>query len=179
MPDKLTKTDEEWRNQLSPEQYQVTRHAGTEPAFMGKYWKTKDPGTYTCVCCGQPLFSSETKFDSGTGWPSFSEPADKSAVVTETDQSYGMTRTEVRCARCCRCRFRLLGRFGFSRLHLSLRLRLLTFLLRRAHFDAALQHSAIFNADALRDHVSCQRSFAANIHTIAALQVPLHLAHDH
>src|SRR5207245_10857684 len=67
------------------------------------------------------------------------------------------------CARCCRCRFRLLGRFGFSRLHLSLRLRLLTFLLRRAHFDAALQHSAIFNADALRDHVSCQRSFAANI----------------
>src|SRR6266436_4023530 len=80
MPDKLTKTDEEWRNQLSPEQYQVTRHAGTEPAFMGKYW--------------------ETKFDSGTGWPSFSEPADKSAVVTETDQSYGMTRTEVRCARC-------------------------------------------------------------------------------
>src|SRR5437899_4851850 len=100
MPDKLTKTDEEWRNQLSSEQYQVTRHAGTEPAFTGKYWKTKDPGTYTCVCCGQPLFSSETKFDSGTGWPSFSEPADKSAVVTETDQSYGMTRTEVRCARC-------------------------------------------------------------------------------
>ena len=98
--DKLTKTDEEWRNQLSPEQYQVTRHAGTEPAFTGKYWKTKDPGTYTCVCCGQPLFSADTKFDSGTGWPSFSEPADKSAVVTETDQSYGMTRTEVRCARC-------------------------------------------------------------------------------
>ena len=74
MADKLAKTDEEWRTQLSPEQYHVTRNAGTEPAFTGKYWKTKDPGTYTCVCCGQPLFSSETKFDSGTGWPSFSQP---------------------------------------------------------------------------------------------------------
>jgi peptide-methionine (R)-S-oxide reductase len=100
MADKLTKTDEEWRKQLSPEQYQVTRHAGTEPAFTGKYWKTNDPGTYTCVCCGQPLFSSDTKFDSGTGWPSFYEPKDKNAVITETDQSHGMTRTEVRCAHC-------------------------------------------------------------------------------
>ena len=100
MPDKLTKTDEEWRNQLSPEQYQVTRHAGTEPAFTGKYWKTKDPGTYTCVCCGQPLFSSETKFESGTGWPSFWEPIERGAVELHEDGALWMRRTEVTCARC-------------------------------------------------------------------------------
>ena len=100
MAENITKTDQEWRAQLSPEQYHVTRHAGTEPAFTGKYWKTKDAGTYNCACCGQPLFSSETKFDSGTGWPSFYEPKDKNAVITETDRSHGMTRTEVRCARC-------------------------------------------------------------------------------
>src|SRR2546422_11355285 len=98
--DKVTKTDEEWRQQLSPEQYQVARHAGTEPAFTGKYWKTKDQGTYACVCCGQPLFSSETKFDSGTGWPSFWRPMGEEVVVEHTDQSHGMARTEVRCARC-------------------------------------------------------------------------------
>jgi peptide-methionine (R)-S-oxide reductase len=100
MPDKITKTDEEWQKQLSPDQYRVTRQAGTEPAFTGKYWKTKDKGTYNCVCCGQPLFSSDTKFDSGTGWPSFFQPLDKSAVAVGVDRSYGMTRNEVRCARC-------------------------------------------------------------------------------
>jgi peptide-methionine (R)-S-oxide reductase len=100
MTEKLTKTEDEWRRQLSPEQYRVTRKAGTEPAFTGKYWKTKDGGVYTCVCCGQPLFSSETKFDSGTGWPSFWEPADKTAVATHTDRAFGMVRTEVCCARC-------------------------------------------------------------------------------
>jgi peptide-methionine (R)-S-oxide reductase len=100
MPDKVMKSEEEWKKQLSPEQYMVARKAGTEPAFTGKYWKTKDAGTYACVCCGQPLFSSETKFDSGTGWPSFFQPIDKAAVAEETDSSYGMTRTEARCARC-------------------------------------------------------------------------------
>jgi peptide-methionine (R)-S-oxide reductase len=100
MSEKVNKSEEQWRQQLSPEQYQVTRKAGTEPAFTGKYWKTKDPGTYTCVCCGEPLFSSDTKFDSGTGWPSFYQPLNESAVATHTDQSHGMTRTEVRCAKC-------------------------------------------------------------------------------
>ena len=100
MAEKITKSEEEWKKQLSPEQFQVTRKAGTEPAFTGKYWKTKDAGTYACVCCGQPLFSSETKFESGTGWPSFFKPIDPGAVAEETDRSYGMSRTEARCARC-------------------------------------------------------------------------------
>jgi len=100
MSDKLTKTEEEWKKQLSPEQYYVTRHAGTEPAFTGKYWKTKDKGTYHCVCCGAPLFTSDTKFESGTGWPSFWQPVDPSAVAENTDSSHGMVRTEARCARC-------------------------------------------------------------------------------
>jgi peptide-methionine (R)-S-oxide reductase len=100
MAEKVTKTEQDWQKQLSPEQYHVTRQAGTEPAFTGKYWKTKDKGTYNCVCCGAPLFSSETKFDSGTGWPSFWQPLDKAAVDEHTDRTYGMTRTEVRCARC-------------------------------------------------------------------------------
>jgi len=100
MSDKLTKTEEEWKKQLSPEQYYVTRHAGTESAFTGKYWKTKDKGTYHCVCCGAPLFSSDTKFESGTGWPSFWQPVDPSAVAENTDSSHGMVRTEARCARC-------------------------------------------------------------------------------
>jgi peptide-methionine (R)-S-oxide reductase len=100
MAEKVIKADEDWLKQLSPEQYHVTRQAGTEPAFTGKYWKAKDPGTYTCVCCGQPLFSSETKFESGTGWPSFWQPVDQSAVAEHTDNAYGMIRTEVRCARC-------------------------------------------------------------------------------
>jgi peptide-methionine (R)-S-oxide reductase len=100
MAEKITRTEQEWQKQLSPEQYHVTREAGTEPAFTGKYWKTKDKGTYTCVCCGAPLFDSQTKFDSGTGWPSFYQPLDQSAVAEHTDRAYGMTRTEVRCARC-------------------------------------------------------------------------------
>jgi peptide-methionine (R)-S-oxide reductase len=100
MAEKIMKSEEEWKNQLSPEQYAVTRKAGTEPAFTGKYWKTKEPGTYACVCCGQPLFSSDTKFDSGTGWPSFFKPIDQTAVAEETDNAYGMVRTEARCAQC-------------------------------------------------------------------------------
>jgi len=100
MSDKIKKSEEEWKKQLSPEQYYVARMAGTEPAFTGKYWKTKDQGTYNCICCGAPLFSSETKFDSGTGWPSFWKPVDNSAVTEETDNSHGMIRTEARCARC-------------------------------------------------------------------------------
>jgi peptide-methionine (R)-S-oxide reductase len=100
MPDKITKTEEEWQKQLSPEEYRIARQAGTEPAFTGKYWNVHDKGTYNCVCCGAPLFSSETKFDSGTGWPSFTQPVENGAVAEHSDRSYGMTRTEVRCARC-------------------------------------------------------------------------------
>jgi len=100
MAEKITKPETEWQKQLSPEQYYVTRKAGTEPAFTGKYWKTKDAGTYSCVCCGQPLFSSDTKFDSGTGWPSFFKPLEDGAVVNHSDQSYGMARTEARCSKC-------------------------------------------------------------------------------
>ena len=97
---KLKKSDAEWRAQLSPLQYEVTRHHGTERAFTGEYWDTKTPGTYACVCCGQPLFDSETKFDSGTGWPSFWAPIDDNAVSLKTDRSFFMTRTEVLCSRC-------------------------------------------------------------------------------
>ncbi len=100
MNDKIQKPESEWQKELSPEQFHVARKAGTEPAFTGKYWKTKDPGMYTCACCGEPLFSSETKFDSGTGWPSFYKPVAKSAVEEHTDSTHGMRRTEVRCARC-------------------------------------------------------------------------------
>jgi peptide-methionine (R)-S-oxide reductase len=100
MSEKVTKTEQEWKQELSPEQYQVTRQCGTERAFTGKYWNTKDKGVYNCVCCGEPLFTSETKFDSGTGWPSFYEPVEEGAVATHTDSSYGMVRTEVRCAKC-------------------------------------------------------------------------------
>jgi peptide-methionine (R)-S-oxide reductase len=88
------------RSRLTPEQYHVTQEAGTEPAFSGAYHDCKDDGMYRCVCCGRPLFSSETKFDSGTGWPSFFEPADPDAVSTVRDDSHGMARTEVRCADC-------------------------------------------------------------------------------
>jgi peptide-methionine (R)-S-oxide reductase len=100
MTTKISKTDSEWRKELTPEQYRITRQAGTEPAFTGKYNKTKDSGTYACVCCGQPLFSSDTKFDSGTGWPSFWKPIREGAVEEESDRSYGMVRTEARCANC-------------------------------------------------------------------------------
>lgn len=98
--EKITKTDEDWQKQLSPEQFYVARKAGTEPAFTGKYWNAKDAGTYNCVCCGQPLFSSETKFNSGTGWPSFYQPIEAGAVSEHTDQTHGMVRTEARCSRC-------------------------------------------------------------------------------
>jgi peptide-methionine (R)-S-oxide reductase len=100
MTDKIKKSESEWQKELSPEQYQVTRKSGTEPAFTGKYWNAKDSGTYACVCCGEPLFSSETKFDSGTGWPSFYKPVAEGAVAEHTDASHGMRRTEVRCVRC-------------------------------------------------------------------------------
>ena len=100
MAEKIKKSAAEWQSQLSPEQFQVARNGGTEPAFSGKYWKTKDPGVYRCVCCGQPLFSSATKFDSGTGWPSFYKPLDQSALEEHSDASHGMERTEVRCSHC-------------------------------------------------------------------------------
>ena len=97
---KITKTEAEWKQQLSPEQFHVARKAGTEPAFTGKYWDTKEKGMYNCVCCGAPLFESETKFNSGTGWPSFYKPVDPAAVAEHTDSTYGMQRTEARCAKC-------------------------------------------------------------------------------
>jgi len=96
----IEKTDEEWREQLSAEEYQVTRKAGTERAFTGRYWNTKTPGLYRCVCCKAPLFRSETKYDSGSGWPSFYEPIDPDAVKEESDASLGMVRVEVLCSRC-------------------------------------------------------------------------------
>lgn len=98
--EKIKKSDAEWQKELTPEQFQVMRKAGTEPAFTGKYYKTKEPGTYTCASCGQPLFSSQTKYESGTGWPSFYQPLDSSAVEEHSDSTFGMRRTEVRCSRC-------------------------------------------------------------------------------
>ena len=96
----IHKTEEEWKKQLTPEQYYVARQKGTEPAFTGKYWDNHEKGTYQCVCCGAELFSSDTKFESGTGWPSFSAPMAKENVRTESDNSYGMRRVEVFCAQC-------------------------------------------------------------------------------
>lgn len=100
MTDKIHKTDEEWRQQLTPEQFRVARKAGTEPAFTGKYNASKEPGVYRCVCCGNALFDSDDKFDSGTGWPSFTRPASDESVETETDSSFFMKRTEVLCKHC-------------------------------------------------------------------------------
>ena len=97
---KVVKSEEEWQKQLSPEQYNVTRKAGTEAPFSGKYCKEKTPGTYVCACCGEPLFNSDTKFDSGTGWPSFWQPVGPDRVNEHSDSSHGMVRTEARCARC-------------------------------------------------------------------------------
>jgi peptide-methionine (R)-S-oxide reductase len=98
--EKIHKTEAEWAAELTPEQFRVTRQQGTERAFSGKYWDHHDVGVYACVCCGEPLFRSEDKFESGTGWPSFSQPLGPEQVETETDTSHGMRRTEVHCARC-------------------------------------------------------------------------------
>lgn len=100
METKIQKSDAEWKEQLSSEQYKVTRKKGTERAFTGKYHDNKAAGTYKCVCCGTPLFSSETKFDSGTGWPSFWAPIEDENVAEESDNSFFMRRTEVLCAKC-------------------------------------------------------------------------------
>ena len=97
---KLQRSDAEWQAQLTPEQFQITRQGGTERAFTGAYWNHKGTGSYRCVCCGAELFSSATKFDSGTGWPSFWEGVDRNAITTLRDESHGMVRTEIRCARC-------------------------------------------------------------------------------
>jgi len=100
MSEKVEKPEEEWRSTLTPEQFHVTREAGTERAFTGKYWDTKTAGIYACACCAQPLFRSDAKFDSGSGWPSFWQPIEPGTVTARDDSSHGMQRTEVRCNRC-------------------------------------------------------------------------------
>jgi peptide-methionine (R)-S-oxide reductase len=100
MSEKIRKTDDEWRRILTPNQYYVTRRKGTEPPGTGEYEETEARGTYVCVCCGQPLFSSETKYHSGSGWPSFHSPIDENNIEVELDSSHGMTRQEVLCSRC-------------------------------------------------------------------------------
>ena len=98
--DRVERSPEEWQQQLTPEQFQVARKGGTERAFTGAYWNLKDSGTYHCVCCDVPLFSSSTKFESGTGWPSFWQGVSSGAIVTKEDFSHGMVRREILCARC-------------------------------------------------------------------------------
>jgi methionine-R-sulfoxide reductase len=100
MSEKVKKSDAEWEKQLTPEQFHVTRRKGTEPAFTGRYWDHHEEGIYRCVCCGEELFSSRTKYESGTGWPSFTAPARAGSVDVEEDTSYGMVRTEAMCAKC-------------------------------------------------------------------------------
>jgi peptide-methionine (R)-S-oxide reductase len=100
MTEKVRKSNDEWKSQLKPYEYYVTRQKGTEPPFTGEYEDTDTPGTYVCVCCGQPLFSSDAKFHSGSGWPSFWQPVSEENVATERDASHGMSRTEVLCSRC-------------------------------------------------------------------------------
>lgn len=100
MSEKIERTDAEWRQLLSPEEYRILREKGTERAFTGHYYKTKEPGTYVCAACGNELFSSDTKYESGSGWPSFYAPVADSAVAVETDRSHGMVRTEAMCSRC-------------------------------------------------------------------------------
>ncbi len=97
---KIVKSDDEWKEQLTPEQFRVARQAGTERAFTGKYWDHKEKGVYKCACCGQGLFTSDSKFDSGSGWPSFTAPAGEGKVATQTDESLGMRRAELTCNRC-------------------------------------------------------------------------------
>jgi peptide-methionine (R)-S-oxide reductase len=98
--DRVVKTDEEWKKQLTPEQFYVTRKKGTEPAFTGKYWDNHEKGIYHCACCGNALFSSDTKYESGTGWPSFYAPIAEENVETESDMSFGMLRSEAICSKC-------------------------------------------------------------------------------
>jgi peptide-methionine (R)-S-oxide reductase len=100
MSDRVEKKDQQWREQLTPEQYRVARQKGTEPPFSGEYCDCKDAGVYRCVCCGNELFRSEDKFDSGTGWPSFTQPVNEEHVNNELDESHGMRRVEVLCSRC-------------------------------------------------------------------------------
>lgn len=100
MTDPLDKTDDEWRDELTPEQYEVCRKCGTEPAFTGEYWDCNDSGVYRCICCGTPLFDSETKYESGTGWPSFWQAIDEYAVTYRDEDPLGMDRIEVVCANC-------------------------------------------------------------------------------
>ncbi|KAA6183430.1 peptide-methionine (R)-S-oxide reductase MsrB [Thiohalocapsa marina] len=100
MSEKIAKTDTQWREQLTAEQFRVCRQQGTEPAFSGAYHASKSPGQYRCVCCGADLFSSAHKYDSGSGWPSFWQPSAADAIGTECDRSHGMVRTEVHCSRC-------------------------------------------------------------------------------
>lgn len=100
MTDSVDKSDAEWRETLTPEQYRVCRGQGTEPAFSGQYWDCKTPGHYRCACCGEPLFDSDHKYDSGSGWPSFTKPMDEASVGHRQDSSHGMVRTEVNCRRC-------------------------------------------------------------------------------
>ena len=100
MDKKIKKSEKEWKSLLDPETYYITREKGTERAFSGEYHNSKDNGVYSCVCCSQNLFDSDDKFDSGTGWPSYTKPATEEAVFTETDQTFGMTRTEVLCTKC-------------------------------------------------------------------------------
>jgi peptide-methionine (R)-S-oxide reductase len=100
MTDKIKRSEAEWQKELTPEQFDIARKGGTEPAFTGKYYQTKDAGMYTCACCGQPLFSSQTKYESGSGWPSFYKPVSEGAVEEHSDTSHGMRRVEVRCSKC-------------------------------------------------------------------------------
>jgi peptide-methionine (R)-S-oxide reductase len=100
MSEQITKSDAEWRQELSPEQYQICRQGGTERAFTGKYWNCHEDGVYRCACCGNELFGSDAKFDSGSGWPSFSQAQGEDRVRLIEDRSHGMLRTEVRCGRC-------------------------------------------------------------------------------
>ena len=100
MADKIHKTDEEWRHQLTDEQFRVTRKKGTERAFSGPYWNAKEDGAYVCVCCGQLLFDAKTKYESGTGWPSFWQPVAEENVALKSDRSWFSVRTEVLCSRC-------------------------------------------------------------------------------